>query len=155
MTYIDMLIILSIKFIQGHAIESMGIGFYKGNAGVNTSAIELLESLLNYLDNADLCERMVKYMMEPLSKILSQCVANHQYITQIQLLNMFRTIFFNSSFRKKGEMQAIRNFFKVEVFKQEYFLASLLKGLNTPLAYVRAQFINFITSCIPLIADFL
>lgn len=34
-----MLIILSIKYIEGHAIESMGINFYKGNAGVNTSAI--------------------------------------------------------------------------------------------------------------------
>ncbi len=31
----------------------------------------------------------------------------------------------------------------------------MLNGLNTPFAYVRAQFINFITSCIELIANFL
>lgn len=42
LTYIDMLIILSVKYIQGHALESMGIDFYTGNAGVNTSSIELL-----------------------------------------------------------------------------------------------------------------
>lgn len=39
LTYIDMLIILSVKYIQGHALESMGIDFYTGNSGVNTSAI--------------------------------------------------------------------------------------------------------------------
>ena len=39
MAYIDILIIVSIKFIEGHTIESMGLDFYKGNAGVNTSAI--------------------------------------------------------------------------------------------------------------------
>lgn len=31
----------------------------------------------------------------------------------------------------------------------------MLNGLNTPFAYVRAQFISFITSCIELIANFL
>lgn len=39
LNYIDLLIILSIKYIQGHAIESMGSEFYMGNSGVNTSAI--------------------------------------------------------------------------------------------------------------------
>jgi hypothetical protein len=32
---------------------------------------------------------------------------------------------------------------------------SVLDGLNTPFAYVRSQFIAFITMSIPLIADFL
>ena len=31
----------------------------------------------------------------------------------------------------------------------------MLSGLNTPFSYVRSQFINFISTCIPLIADFL
>lgn len=39
MAYIDLLIILCVKFVQGVAIESMGLDFYTGNAGVNTSAI--------------------------------------------------------------------------------------------------------------------
>lgn len=39
MAYIDMLIILGVKFVQGLALESMGIDFYTGNSGVNTSAI--------------------------------------------------------------------------------------------------------------------
>jgi hypothetical protein len=31
----------------------------------------------------------------------------------------------------------------------------MLNGLYTPFAYVRAQFINFISACIELIANFL
>lgn len=31
----------------------------------------------------------------------------------------------------------------------------MLRGLKTPFSYVRAQFVNFITSCIELIANFL
>lgn len=34
-----MLIILCVRYLEGIAIESMGIDFYTGNAGVNTSAI--------------------------------------------------------------------------------------------------------------------
>ena len=97
-----MLIILCVKFLQGIAIQSMGLDFYTGNAGVNTSAIELLESMINYLDNPKLCLKLINYIIEPLSKVLNQAVTNQEFITQIQLLNLLKTIFFNSSFRKKG-----------------------------------------------------
>ena len=42
LTFLDMLIIVAVKYIEGHALESMGIDFYLGNAGVNTSSIELI-----------------------------------------------------------------------------------------------------------------
>lgn len=76
MAYIDMLIILCVKFLQGIAIESMGLDFYKGNAGVNTSAIELLESMINYIDNPNLCSKLINYIMDPLSTVLNQAVTN-------------------------------------------------------------------------------
>lgn len=87
-------------------------------------------------------------------RVLSQVVLNKEYIMQIQLINLIRNIFFNSSFRKKGEVAKVREFFKT-VFTNKTFLLSILEGLHTPFAYVRSQFINFITVCIPLIADFL
>jgi hypothetical protein len=79
---------------------------------------------------------------------------NKEYIMQVQLINLIRNIFFNSSFRKKAEMIKVRAFFK-DVFTNKIFLVSVLDGLNTPFAYVRSQFIAFITMSIPLIADFL
>ena len=154
MTYIDMLIILSVKYVQGLALESMGIDFYTGNAGVNTSAIELLESLVNYIDSPELCQKLINYIMEPLSRVLVQAIQNKEYITQIQLLNLFRTLFFSSSFRKKGKLDEVRNFFKI-TFTKDQFVQGILSGLHTPFSYVRGQFISFISTCIPLIADFL
>ena len=41
------------------------------------------------------------------------------------------------------------------MFTDAVFLKSILSGLQTAFAYVRSQFISFITVCIPLIADFL
>lgn len=58
--------------------------------------------MINYIDNPGLCFKLINYIMEPLSKVLNQAVANQEYITQIQLLNLLKTVFFNSSFRKKA-----------------------------------------------------
>lgn len=71
-----MLIILCVKYLQGIALESMGIDFYTGNSGVNTSAIELLESMISYIDNPNLCSKLINYIMDPLGKVLNQAVAN-------------------------------------------------------------------------------
>lgn len=38
----DLLLVLAVKYIEGHAVESMGVEFYIGNAGVNASAVELI-----------------------------------------------------------------------------------------------------------------
>jgi|JI61114C2RNA_FD_contig_81_852927_length_1766_multi_2_in_0_out_0_2 hypothetical protein len=150
----DLLIIISVKYIKGQAIESMGIEFHVGNSAVNASSVEFLESFLSYIDTPDLCERFINFIMEDLFKVLEQGIANREYIIQIQLLNLFKTIFFNSSFRLKGEVTAIRQMF-AKVFTSPTFMPSLLRGLNTPFSYVRAQFISFISICVPLIADFL
>jgi hypothetical protein len=55
LSYLDLLLILAVKYIEGHAVESMGVEFYLGNAGVNASAVELVETLLDYIDNWELC----------------------------------------------------------------------------------------------------
>jgi hypothetical protein len=48
----------------------------------------------------------------------------------------------------------VREFFNC-VFTNKIFILSILDGLHTPFAYIRSQLISFITTCIPLIADFL
>lgn len=54
----------------------MGIEFYIGNSGVNTSAVELIETLLDYIDNPILCEKLINYISEYLFKVLNQVVLN-------------------------------------------------------------------------------
>ncbi len=58
--------------------------------------------MINYIDNPKLCYKLIDYIMQPLSKVLKQAVENQEFITQIQILNLLKTIFFNSSFRKKA-----------------------------------------------------
>ena len=121
---------------------------------MNASAVEFLETLLDYIDNPNLCHKIIDFILDPLFKVLKQVVINREYIMQIQILNILKTIFFSSSFRKKADAIEIRQFFKT-VFTNKIFLSSTLEGLNTPFSYVRSQFISFLTICIPLIADFL
>jgi hypothetical protein len=63
MAYFDLLMMVIIKYIEGHAIESMGIDFYIGNSGVNASAVEFLETLMDYIDNHILCEKIIKFII--------------------------------------------------------------------------------------------
>ena len=132
----------------------MGVDFYVGNAGVNASAVELIETLLDYIDSWELCEKVLDYLLGCLFRVLGQVVLNREYIMQVQLLNLLKNIFFNSSFRKKAPLLKVRSFFKT-IFTSHSLLKALLQGLSTPFAYVRSQFIAFITLCTPLIADFL
>lgn len=76
LTYMDLLIIISVKYIKGQAIESMGIEFHVGNSAVNASSIEFLESFLGYIDTPDLCERFINFIMYDLFKVLEQGIVN-------------------------------------------------------------------------------
>jgi hypothetical protein len=116
--------------------------------------VELIETLLGFIENPVLCEKLIYYIIDYLFRVLSQVVLNKEYIMQIQLINLVKNIFFNSSFRLKAELLKVREFFK-NVFTNKLFIVSILDGLHTPFAYVRSQFISFITDCIPLIANFL
>ena len=132
----------------------MGIDFHVGNSSVNAAAIEFLETFLGYIDDPKLCERFLNFILQDLFKVLEQGVGNREYIIQVQLLNLFKTIFFNSSFRLKGDVDSIRRMFS-NIYTNPTFSGSLLKGLDTPFSYVRTQFISFISISVPLIADFL
>ena len=82
----------------------MGIDFHVGNSSVNAASIEFLETFLGYIDNPQLCERFINFILTDLFHVLQQGVGNTEYIIQVQLLNLFKTIFFNSSFRLKGSV---------------------------------------------------
>ena len=92
---------------------------------MNASAVEFLETLLDYIDNPTLCRRIVEFILNPLFKVLKQVVTNREYIMQIQILNILKNIFFSSSFRKKADSQEIRDFFKC-VFTNKTFINSTL-----------------------------
>jgi len=72
---------------------------------------------------------------------------------QVQLLNMFKTIFFNSAFTQKNNLADIK-YFLGSVLECDLFIPSIVQGLYTPIAYMRNTFVNFISSVIILISDY-
>ncbi|EGR30936.1 n-terminal domain protein [Ichthyophthirius multifiliis] len=152
-TYLDLLSFLCLKFIQGQVLESFSLKFQLENAAVNASSCEFLELLIVHIEDPQLSINLCEYLLEPLVKTLSHNVTNCDYVMQVQLLNLFKTIFFNSSYMNKNSKYVIKNKL-TNILTSKVFLQSILKGLFTPISYVRGQFINFLNICIPLISSF-
>lgn len=66
MMYLDLLVIICLKYVQGQAIESMSQKFYRENAAVNASACEYIELLITNVENPMVSLRFAEYIMEPL-----------------------------------------------------------------------------------------
>jgi len=73
---------------------------------------------------------------------------------QIQILNLLKVIFFDSKFNLKNSHIEKQEIFW-PVLSSKYFIPYLLVGLHSDISYVRAQFINFLSICIPVLGSYL
>ncbi|CAK55597.1 unnamed protein product (macronuclear) [Paramecium tetraurelia] len=157
MMYLDLLVIICLKYVQGQAIESMSLKFYKENAAVNASACEYIELLIVNVENPIVSLKFAEYIMQPLQIVLYHAIENEDLVMQVQILNLFKVIFFNSSFRTKfqpEQRELIEDTMSRSV-SNSIFIPTLLRGMHTHVLYVRAQYIHFISTCIPLLAEHL
>lgn len=83
MSYLDLLIIICLRYIQGQALESLSLKFQVENAAVNASACEFMELLITHLEDPPLCLALCEYLMEPLLTILGHCITNRDYVMQV------------------------------------------------------------------------
>ena len=148
-TYLDLLVVLCLRYIQGHAIESLSPKFQIQNASVNASASEFMELLVSRVENKELSAKMTHFIMEPLLFVLHHSINNADYVLQVQILNLFKVILFQSSFCQYEEMR----YKCVALLSSKRFIPNLLKGLNVDQPYVRVQFINFISLCIGVLTE--
>ena len=51
MTYLDLLVILTMRFMEGQALESISWSFKKQNSAVNATCCEFLEMLISHLED--------------------------------------------------------------------------------------------------------
>ena len=70
MTYLDLLILISLRYIQGQALESISLKFHLENAAVNASSCEFLEMLILHIEDPIISLAVCDYVMEPLLQIL-------------------------------------------------------------------------------------
>jgi len=150
-TYLDLLVLLCLKYIQGQAIESLSPKFQIQNASVNASASEFMELLITHVETKELSAKMTHFIMEPLLIILHHAINNFDYVLQVQLLSLLKVILCQSSFCSyEGTRYKC-----VALLSSNKFVPNLLKGLNVDQPYVRVQFINFISLCISVLTEHL
>jgi len=70
------------------------------------------------------------------------------------LINLLKVIFFHSSFSQRSTPSELRPIMS-KILSSPQFIPIIVKGLTTPISYVRQQFISFISTCIPLLAQYL
>ena len=95
-TYLDLLFVLCLRYIQGHAIESLSPKFQIQNASVNASASEFMELLISHIESDELSSKMTHFVMEPLLTVLHHAICNSDYVLQVQLLNLLKVILLQS-----------------------------------------------------------
>ena len=148
-SYCDLLVNLCLKYIRGHAIESLSPQFQIENSSVNASSCEFLELLITHLENKELSASMTHYIIEPLLVVLSHAIGNNDYVMQVQILNLLKVILFQSSFCNLDEYKSKT----INILSNNMFIPNLLEGLKTEMPYVRVQFINFISMCISILTE--
>jgi len=94
LTYLDLLVVLCLRYIQGFAIESLAPQFQIDNASVNASACEFMELLITHVEHKDRSAKLTHFVMEPLLVVLNHTIANADYVLQVQLLNLLKVILF-------------------------------------------------------------
>ena len=150
-TYLDLLIILCLRYIQGQAIESLSLKFQIENSSVRASACEFLEILITQLENKQNSARVIHYIMEPLLLVMHHSIQNRDYVMQVQLINLLKTILFQTNY---GRSEETKNHC-VSLLSSRYFMPNLLRGLELQMQYVREQYINFISLSIGILTEHL
>lgn len=80
MTYLDLLVLICLKYIQGQALESLSTKFFLENAAVNASSCEFLEYLISHFEDPQLSMRLCQYILDPLLNVFHNCIINEDYV---------------------------------------------------------------------------
>ena len=84
-TYIKLLIITCLRYIQGQALDGIKSTFIDENQSVNASACEFLSFLFKHIDNRELNVEATVYISHPLLITQAHALKNSDYVLQIQL----------------------------------------------------------------------
>jgi len=148
-TYLDLLVTVCLRYIQGHAIEALSPKFQNQNASVNASASEFMELLITHIENKELSAHITHFIMEPTLTVLHHAINNLDYVLQVQLLNLLKVILYQSSYCNYEPTR----YKCVALLSSSKFVQNLLRGLHVEQQYVRVQYINFIGMCMSVLTE--
>ena len=90
--YIDLLVVLCLKFIEGNQLKKDAVE----SSSVNASSCEFLEMIINLLDPKQTSQRICSIIIEPLLDVLDKAIENQIFVMQVQVLNLIKVILFHS-----------------------------------------------------------
>ena len=148
--YLELLVTISLRFIQGKFIESVSEQFYRENFSVNAASCEFLEFLLSYVEPKNKVMDIAQSIVEPVLEIMMESLKTEDEVMQVQLINLLKVLIIGTS--------NIHNIYKEQVriiINDNMFQKCIVYGIQINYIFVRGYFINFVESCLPVFKNVL
>ena len=148
--YLELLVTISLRFIQGKFIESISEQFYRENFSVNAASCEFLEFLLSYVEPKNKVMEIAQSIVEPVLEIMMESLKSEDEVMQVQLINLLKVLIIgtNSIHDKYKEQVRI-------IVNDNMFQKCIVNGIQINYIFVRGYFIKFVESCLPVFKNVL
>jgi hypothetical protein len=148
--YLELLVTISLRFIQGKFIESVSEQFYKENFSVNAASCEFLEFLLNFIEPKSKVMDISQSIVEPVLNILQESLKTEDEVMQVQLINLLKALIISTEKEHKNYKGSIGMILNSNMFQN-----CIVEGIQINYIFVRGYFINFVESCLPVFKNVL
>ena len=148
--YLEMMVTISLRFIQGKFIESVSQSFYRENFSVNAASCEFLEFLLSFIEPKSKVMSIAESIAEPVLLIMHECIMTNDVVMQVQLLNVLKVLLFNTQLVHKDFIKQAVNIFNSQILHD-----CITLGIQIKYIFVRSHFISFVECCLPIFRDIL
>ena len=148
--YLELLVSISLRFIQGKFIESISQSFYRENFSVNAASCEFLEFLLSFIEPKSRVMNIAKLIVDPVLNILTESLLTNDEVMQVQLVNLLKVLLLSTKDEHLNFKDDV-----VSIFQNQKFLNCIVSGIQINYIFVRGYFINFVESCLPIFSNIL
>ena len=148
--YLDLLVSISLRFIQGKFIESISQKFYRENFSVNAASCEFLEFLLSFIEPKKKVMNIAQIISEPVLNILQESLLTNDEVMQVQLINLLKVLLLST---KEEHLNFKEQ--SMYIFNNKKLLDCMIKGIQINYIFVRSYFINFVEMCLPVFGNIL
>ncbi|KAH3759450.1 Protein dopey [Pelomyxa schiedti] len=148
--YIDLIIVVAVRFIQGIVPDESNKDFLEANAIIQTTATDLIQFILLKLTNPVLAKNFANLLQTPVLQALAQAVSGSNLVLQVHLLLLMRTIVqLDAMDVTNPQQQQVQE----PVSASPMFMQTLIVGLLQPShKNVRFYWLEFVTTCLPYLS---
>ena len=148
--YLELLVTISLRFIQGKFIESVSESFYRENFSVNAASCEFLEFLLSYVEPKNKVMDIAQSIVEPVLEIMMESLKSEDEVMQVQLINLLKVLIIETNNIHEVYKDQVRM-----IINDNMFQKCIVSGIQLNYIFVRGYFINFVESCLPVFKNIL